>query len=80
MEMDLNAMMKERGKSKSKPSAPSYEDDSEMENEAEGEDMDGAALMKQLHESMKGGDYEAAWETLQTAVMLAQDSESEEES
>lgn len=78
MEMDLNAMMKGRGKPSSKP--PMAEDDSEMENEAEGEDMDGAALMKQMHESMKGGDYEAAWETLQTAVMLAQDSESEEES
>lgn len=73
-------MMKGRGKPPSKSPMAEAEDDSEMENEAEGEDMDGAALMKQMHESMKGGDYEAAWETLQTAVMLAQDSESEEES
>lgn len=73
-------MMKGRGKPSSKPPMAEAEDDAEVENESEGEDMDGAALMKQMHESMEGGDYEAAWETLQTAVMLAQDSESEEES
>lgn len=60
-----------------RPLSPGYEDDAE--GEAEGEDMDGPGLMKQMHESCKSGDYEGAWESLQAAVMLAQDSENEEE-
>ncbi len=73
----IDVMLALKGKPKGKPKEPSYEDDAE--GEADGEDMDGAELMKQMHESCKAGDYESAWESLQAAVILAQDSESEEE-